>query len=158
MICESKDKLLSEWVYPWVKNSFKVNGFIISSNPSHVGSPLTNKHYWWIVRDNKWKDINFHYEMLFEGELWEASEISLEAHLERKTNLDETQINKIKAIFNVTTLPHTDKDPLERVSIKCDFTSIKNAEKSIEKIIDVLNKGSFVKYSLLANNALDALH
>lgn len=114
----------------WVRKHLKAKGLI------PIGDPL-NKTFWQIVKNEKWKYIGFHFELLWEGYFIKKGIFGLEAHLERVNGEIAPEIRNLFGISDEK--EHGTRNPLKKAAdIECDFSTQTAAEETVKRIIDAI--------------------
>ena len=108
---------------------------------------------YWQIYKSKWLDINFHFELLWDGDFVNSKEIRIQAHLEG----NNIKKDKIRSIFGLDdNKPHGTANPLIKHSITdYDFKNEDNAEKFIDQIVSILESEEFSKYADYAEQYLN---
>ena len=98
----------------WVREQLEAKRLI------PIGDPL-NKTFWQIVRNEKWKDIGFLFELLWEGDFIKKGILGLEAHLEKVNGEIAPEIRNLFGISDEK--EHGTGNPLYKSKdIECDFS------------------------------------
>lgn len=114
----------------------------------HTDIFSATNHYWCISKNAEWKNIRFHFEVIWRGELCRAKTIGLEAHIEGAKGRDDALVRQAFGIPANNKLTCSTNNPLEHLEIPCDFSDKQAAENSLQTIIDTfLMHPDFVKRS-----------
>ena len=144
---ESNYRTISSKVIEWLNCKFEKEGYIVLNNPRDDNeqymqlSPIKCK--------DKWSQIRFHFEILWQNSLIIDSELKIDVHLENYKGIDKN-LQKIFGLEN--DMERGDKNPLQREKLTgCSFGTLPEAEKSFERIMEVLKSDLFQNWAEKAN-------
>ena len=140
-----------DWIEKWLKTAIETasNGKLISST--------FGVNYWILVKNEKWRNIDFHFEVLWDKNksIFDMKTLSLEVHLEgRNKKSPGDRIEELKECFKPDEVFNRNaNNPIYKYpeQFGCDFSSAKKAKETIERIIDVFNSKEFTEYAKKAD-------
>ena len=135
----------------WLKNTerFKKSGFDVSG--LHPG-------YWQIVKDQKWRDLDFHIEVFpienseYVQRFGFADQLEIVIHLEKQNDI--TIINKFESIDKPITKSKNNTYTLTNKIIECNFSSEEEANKTIQRMLDVIESKELQAFYEIADEII----
>ena len=138
----------------WLKNNEELNKYYDISG-LHPG-------YWQIIKDQRWRKLDFHIEVfpLEKNEYIQrfgfADQLEIVIHLEPKNPEDSSIIDRFKKYNKQITKSKNNTYTLISKRIERNFSNEKEANKTIDELLKVIEGEEFNEYYKIADEIIEA--